>query len=113
MSYIHIILRGYKALLALISEMQNIFWHSRTPEIETQSHAGLNLSQFQTDYLLRTEILNHLTLFESILGIVTTLTNENIGTLRYLRPSYIGTSCFPYFLSMVNASHCNLRIFKI
>ena len=57
---------------------------SRTPEIETanlsQSHAGLNLSQFQTDYLLRiylsTAILNYIKLFDSILGIVTTLTNE-------------------------------------
>ena len=54
------------------------------PEIETadlsQSHSSLNLSQFQTDYLSRinssTAILSYFTLFESIFGIVTTLTNE-------------------------------------
>ena len=55
------------------------------PEIEivdqSQSHAGLNLSQFQADCLLRinssTVILNCFKLFETILGIVTTLTNKN------------------------------------
>ena len=68
--------------------------YSRTYEIETdlsQLHAGLNLSQFQTDCLLRinssTLILNHFKLIESILGIETTLTIEKIGTLSYLRPS--------------------------
>ena len=47
------------------------FNYSRTPEIETvyvsQSHAGLNLSQFQADCLLRinssTAILNYLKLY--------------------------------------------------
>ena len=70
----------------------------------SQSHAGLNLSQFQTDCLLRInlsiEMLNYLKLFESILGIATTLTNEikkNIDTLRYLRPSQIGMLCIHYF----------------
>ena len=56
--------------------------YSQAPEIETadlsQSHAGLNLSQFQTDCLLRINhskaILNDFELFESILGIATTLT---------------------------------------
>ena len=58
--------------------------YSRTPEIETadlsQSHAGLNLSQFQTDCLLRINssaaILNYFELFETKLSIVTTLTNK-------------------------------------
>ena len=58
--------------------------YSRVPEIETadlpQAHADLNLYQFQTDCLLRinssTAILNYLKLYESILGIVTILTNE-------------------------------------
>ena len=53
--------------------------YSRTPETETadlaQSHAGLNLSQFQTEGLLRINsnivILNYYKLFKSILGIVT------------------------------------------
>ena len=62
----------------------NAYKHSRTPEIETadlsQSHAGLNLPQFQTDCLLRinssTAILNYVKLFKSILGIIPTLTSE-------------------------------------
>ena len=45
----------------------------------------------QTDCLLRidssTAILNYFERFESILGIVTTLRNKNVRTLRYLRPS--------------------------
>ena len=65
--------------------------YSRTPEIETadlsQSHAGLNWSQFQTDYLLcinsSTAILSYFKLFESMLGIVTTLTIEKYCYLRY------------------------------
>ena len=55
-----------------------------TPEKETsdfsQSHAGHNFSQFQTDCSLRINssaaILSYFELFESMLGIVTTLTNE-------------------------------------
>ena len=67
--------------------------YSRTPEIETadlsQSHVGLNLSQLQDDCLLRikssTAILNYCTLFESILGIVTTLKNEKSWYFRLLK----------------------------
>ena len=63
------------------------------PVIETsdlsESHAGLNLSQFQTHCLLRlnssTVILNYLKLFESILGIVTTLTIEKYWCFTLLK----------------------------
>ena len=62
--------------------------YSRTPEIQTaylsQSHAGLNLSQFQTNCLLRINsskaILNYFKLLESILGIVT---NETLANEKY------------------------------
>ena len=67
--------------------------YSRTPEIETaylsQSHAGLNLSQFQTDCSLRinssTAILSYLKLFGSILGLATTLKNEKYWYFTLLR----------------------------
>ena len=67
--------------------------YCRTPEIEiadlSQSDGGLNLSQFQIHCLLRinssTAILSYFELHKSIPGIVTTLTNENIGTQCYLR----------------------------
>ena len=66
--------------------------HSRTPEIETvdlsQSHASLNLSQSQTDFLLRispsTAILNYFKLFENIC-ILTTLTNEKYWYFTLLK----------------------------
>ena len=55
-----------------------LYVYSRTPEIETsdlsQSHAGLNLSQFQINYLLRINSSVFFKLFESIPDIVTTLT---------------------------------------
>ena len=59
---------------------------SETPEIETadlsQSYAGLNLSQFQTVCLLRiNSSTSFFKLFELILGIVTTLTNEKYWCL--------------------------------
>ena len=71
-------------IILLICDLSCDLNYSGAPEIETaglfQSHAGLNLSQFQTDCLLcinsSTAMLNYLTLFESILGIVTPLTNE-------------------------------------
>ena len=58
--------------------------YSRTPKIEiaglSQSHARLNLSQFQDDCLLRinssTAILYCFKLFDSILDNLTTLTNK-------------------------------------
>ena len=67
--------------------------YSRTPEIETadfsQSHARLNLSQFQTDCLLRinssTAILNYFELFKLILGIGTTLTNKKYWYFTLLK----------------------------
>ena len=67
--------------------------YSQTVEIETadlsQSHAGLNLSQFQTNCLLRinssTVILSYFKLFESILGIVTTLTNKKYWCFTLLK----------------------------
>ena len=47
--------------------------YSRTSDIDTadlsQSHAGLNLSQFQTDFILRINSNTYFKLFESILGI--------------------------------------------
>ena len=92
------------------------------PGIETaglsQSHAGLNLSQFQADCLLRiissTAILNYLTLFESMLGIVRTVTSENYWYFTLLKTFinwYVMHSLF--FPSMMNVSHGNLRIFLI
>ena len=79
--------------------------YSRTPEIETgdlsQFHAGLNLPQFQTICLLRinssTAILSYLKLFESVLAIVTTLTNEkyyHITLLKILIYWYVMHSLF-------------------
>ena len=67
--------------------------YSRTPEIEianlSQSRAGLNLSQFQTNFLLRinssTAILNQFKLIETILGIVTTLTNKKYWHVTLLK----------------------------
>ena len=69
------------------------FKYSRTPKIETsglsQSRDGFNLSQFQTDCLLRinsgTAILNYFELFKSILGIVTTLTHEKYWHFTLLK----------------------------
>ena len=66
--------------------------YSRIIEIETadlsQSHVGVNLSQFQTDCLLRihssTEIINYL---NQHLKLYQHWQMKNIGTLRYLRPS--------------------------
>ena len=65
------------------------------PEIETtdlsQTHTGLNLSQFQTDCLSRINssaiILNYFKLFESILDIVTTLTNKKYWYFTLLKTS--------------------------
>ena len=67
-----------------LQKYTNFIVYSRRLETETadlsQSHACLNLSQFQTDCLLPiyscAAILNYFKLFESILGIVTTVTNE-------------------------------------
>ena len=54
--------------------------HELETILQSQSHAGLNLAQFQADFLLRmnssSAVLNYLELFESILGIATTWTNE-------------------------------------
>ena len=73
-----------------------VYLYSRTPEIDTadlsQFHAGLNLSQFQTDCLLRinsiTAIFSYLKLFESILVILITLAFVPplpLNNSRYLR----------------------------
>ena len=91
------------------------------PEIETadlsQSNAGLKLSRFQTDCLLRisssTIILNYFRLFESILGIGTTLINEKYWYIALLKTFINWYVMHSLFLSMLNVSHGNLRIFLI
>ena len=100
-------------IIALFSQLwHSRIIHSRTPEIETadvsQSHAGLILSQFQTYCVLRinsgTEILNYFKIFESIFGIVTTLTNRKYGYFKLLKP-FINWYIMHYFSSMMNVYH--------
>ena len=87
--------------------------YSRTSEIETadlsQSHAGLNLSQFQTDCLSRmnsrTAILNY---FESILGIVTTLENEKYWYFTLLKT----INCYAMHSLFFNNDECITCQFK-
>ena len=111
--YICMVTTSYAILIKLL--------YRQTPEIKTadisQSPTCLNLSQFQVDCLLRitssTTILNHFKLFESILGIVTALINEKYWYFTLLKTLLNWYVMHSLFLSMMNVSHGNLRIFII
>ena len=54
----------------------------------SQSHVGLNLSQFQTDSISDRTQVQQLKILESILGTVTTLTNKKYWYSTLLKTSY-------------------------